>query len=160
MRILAACLFLFFIAPTAAAQDSESPAEEAPRDAGGPPPVPSVDLPAQLERVLRDYESAWAAGNAEGLARLFTADGFVRSDRGWIRGRNAIRAKYENAGGPLRLRATAYSADATSGYIVGAYGYGEGEAVVDRGVFVLALRRSDAESPWLIAADLDNSIVR
>lgn len=122
--------------------------------------LPSVDLPAELDRVLREYETAWAAGDAEGLAGLFTHDGLVRSPDGWIRGHEAIRAKYENAGGPLHLRAIAYSVEDVSGYIVGAYGYGEESPVEDRGVFVLALRRTDADGPWLIAADLDNSINR
>lgn len=123
-------------------------------------PLPSVVLPPELDRVLRDYESAWAAGDAEGLAALFTDDGVVRNPAGWIQGHEAIRAKYANAGGPLRLRGVSYSVGETAGYIVGAYGYGAGETFEDRGVFVLALRRGDAESPWLIAADLDNTITR
>ena len=39
-------------------------------------PEPSIELPAELERVLREYESAWRRGGAE-LAALFTEDGFV-----------------------------------------------------------------------------------
>lgn len=38
------------------------------------------------------------------------------------------------------------------GYIVGAYGYGEGG---ETGKFVLALRREPG-GPWMIAADIDN----
>ena len=30
------------------------------------PPLPSIALPPELERVLRDYERAWAAGDAAG----------------------------------------------------------------------------------------------
>lgn len=123
-------------------------------------PLPSVELPSELGRVLRDYETAWAAGDAQGLAELFTDDGVVRNPGGWIQGHEAIRAKYVNAGGPLRLRAVSYSVGETAGYVVGAYGYGAGETFDDRGVFVLALRRADADSHWLIAADLDNTITR
>jgi ketosteroid isomerase-like protein len=106
---------------------------------------------------LRDYERAWAAGDGDALAALFTPDGFVRAEAGWIRGTAAITARYANAGGDLRLRALAYADGETVGYIVGAYGYGESAAVSDRGSFVLALRRGP-DGRWRIAADLDHSI--
>jgi uncharacterized protein (TIGR02246 family) len=125
------------------------------QDAVGERP-PSIALPPELERVLQDYERAWEAGDGEALAALFTADGFVRADGGWIRGTAAIEARYANASGDLRLRAVAYARGDTVGYIVGAYGYGDEAAVSDRGTFVLALRRG-ASGRWLIAADLDNS---
>ena len=32
---------------------------------------PSIELPAELARVLRDYERMWTAKDAAGLARLF-----------------------------------------------------------------------------------------
>jgi ketosteroid isomerase-like protein len=123
-----------------------------------PPLLPAADLPPALERVLRDYERAWAAGDAAGLAELFTDDGFVLSNGAEpIRGREVIRGKYANAGGPLRLRALGYATADTVGYIVGAYRYGD--ATVDGGKFVLALRREPG-GRWLIAADIDNSIRR
>ncbi|HEV8265603.1 MAG TPA: DUF4440 domain-containing protein [Gemmatimonadales bacterium] len=120
------------------------------------PALPSITLPAELDRVLRDYERAWRAGDAAGLAALFTADGFVPTARGWVRGRDAIRTAYANAGGGLQLRALAFAVQDTTGYIVGAYGYGETSTVPDRGKFVLALRRTRG-GPWLIAADIDQS---
>jgi ketosteroid isomerase-like protein len=36
-----------------------------------------IDLPNDVDRVLRDYVSAWAARDAEALANLFTPYGFV-----------------------------------------------------------------------------------
>jgi hypothetical protein len=42
-----------------------------------PEPLPSIALPAELERVLREYEQHWREGNAEALVALFTEDGFV-----------------------------------------------------------------------------------
>jgi hypothetical protein len=95
-------------------------------------------------------------GDAEGLAALFTYDGFVSSRYGWLRGSDAIRTKYSEAGGDLRLRAHAYSVDDSVAYIVGAYGYGDTAAENDQGKFVLALRM-DSNGRWLIAADLDSS---
>jgi ketosteroid isomerase-like protein len=120
------------------------------------PTLPSIALPAELDRVLRDYERAWKAGDAAGLAAIFTEDGFVPTGRGWVRGSDAIRATYANASGGLQLRALAFGVQDTVGYIVGAYGYGDVAPVPDRGKFVLALRRARG-GPWLIAADLDQS---
>jgi ketosteroid isomerase-like protein len=106
--------------------------------------------------VVRDYERAWRAGDEGALAALFTPDGFVPTRAGWVRGTAAIQTTYANSSGDLRLRALAYAAADTVGYIVGAYGYGDDAPHTDRGKFVLALRRV-AGGPWLIAADLDNS---
>jgi len=118
--------------------------------------LPDVALPPQLDRVLRDYERAWRAGDAAALASLFAEDGFVlQSNRPPIRGRPAIQAAYEGQGegGPLRLRALAFSTTDTIGYIIGAYGYGSKPG--DIGKFTLTLRRAPGE-PWLIFSDMDN----
>lgn len=147
MRPLHVVVALLTLAAPVGAQDPSTPA---------PPTLPSITLPADLDRVLRDYERGWKAGDEAALAALFTEDGFVPTGRGWVRGRDAIRANYANAGGGLQLRALAFAVQDTVGYIVGAYGYGDVPAVPDRGKFVLALRRARG-GPWLIAADIDNS---
>ena len=118
-------------------------------------PLPSVELPPALDRVLRDYERAWSGGDAAALAALFTEDGFVlQSNRAPIRGRAAIEALYRGqGGGDLHLRALAFATADSVGYIIGAYGYGEAPA--DRGKFTLTLRRGP-DQRWLIASDMDN----
>jgi len=117
-------------------------------------PLPSVELPDAIERVLRDYEAAWGAGDADALANLFHPEGFVLSGPGrHVRGRDAIRERYANAGGALLLRAVAWEADGDVGYIIGAFGYEEGR---DLGKFVLALKRMDDR--WYIMADMDGAI--
>ena len=114
--------------------------------------VTPITLPAELDRVLRDYERHWRARDMPALAALFLEDGFVPSRQGWVRGRPGIQARYASmAGGDLRLAALAYSVSATVGYIVGTYGYGE---AAHTGKFVLALQRT-GNGPWLIAADID-----
>ena len=120
------------------------------------PPLPSVTLPADLSRVLRDYERFWRSGDAQALSELFTSDGFIARRGGWVRGRAAIREAHSGPGADLRLRAVAFAADQTVAYIVGAYGYGDAAVTADRGRFLLALRRS-AGGSWLIAADLDGA---
>jgi ketosteroid isomerase-like protein len=124
--------------------------------AAAPAPLPSVALPAELDRVLRDYERAWGAGDAARLAALFAEDGFVlQGGRPPVRGRDAIRAAYTGqGGGPLKLRALAYSTADTVGFIIGAYGYGD--APGDQGKFTLTLRRARGGN-WLIFSDMDNS---
>ena len=119
------------------------------------PRTPSITLPTEIDRVLRDYERLWKAGDENGLAELFTTDGFVPGRGGWVRGRAAIKERYQNSQGDLRLRALAYATRDTVGYIIGAFGFGESAATRDAGKFVLALRRPPG-SKWLIAADVDN----
>jgi ketosteroid isomerase-like protein len=117
-------------------------------------PLPSVKLPADLDRVLRDYEQGWQNHDAARLATLFTEDGFVLANgKPPVRGRDAITVAYAKSGGPLHLRALAYATSGDVGYLIGAYSYGDDPA--DVGKFNLALRR--VKGRWLIAADMDNS---
>ena len=46
----------------------------------------SVELPPELDRVLRDYEQAWGAGDEDRLATLFVSDGLVVTRDQWVRG--------------------------------------------------------------------------
>jgi uncharacterized protein DUF4440 len=139
--IIGSCLAL----PAAASAQTPSP----------PAPLPSVALPPALDRVLRDYERHWGAGNADSLAALFTADGFVlQPGRLPVRGLEAITGAYRSSpGGPLALRALAFATADTVGYIIGAFAMRPGEP--DAGKFILALRRGSG-GPWKIAADMDN----
>ncbi len=117
-------------------------------------PVATVELPAPLDRVLRDYEEAWRARDAAALAELFAVDGFVLSGgRPPVRGRDAIAERYRGQGGPLSLRAFAFALEGDVGYILGGYAEREGEP--DIGKFTLTLtKRSDGR--WLILSDMDN----
>lgn len=118
----------------------------------------SVKLPPELARVLRDYERAWQAHDAAALASLFTEDGFILpSGKPPVRGRDAIREAYAKSGGPLFLRAFAWSTDGATGYIIGGFTYAKDDA--DKGKFILALRRN-RNGKWMIAADMDNGNAR
>ncbi len=142
MRYRFAILTLLLAAPLSA-QQATTAAES-----------PSITMPPELDRVLRDYEKGWSGKDPQGLSRLFAEDGFaLMSGTNGARGRPAIAAIYASAGGELKLRAIAYSTDGGTGYIIGAYRYGT--AAADMGKFVLALRKG-ADGRWLIAADIDN----
>jgi ketosteroid isomerase-like protein len=118
------------------------------------PQEPGIELPAELKRVLTDYEKAWAARDAKALAALFTEDGFVLTNgQPMARGRAAIEARLTGQGGPLALRAIAYAVDGKIGYIIGAFATKPGAP--DAGKFTLTLRREDA-GRWLIVSDMDN----
>jgi ketosteroid isomerase-like protein len=144
MRIIRLLMLFAVAAAPAVARAQDTPA----------PPLPSVALPAELDRVLRDYERAWAAGDEAALAALFADDGFVLANgRPPVRGRDAIRQAYAGAGGPLSLAALGYAADDSVGYIVGTFAQAAESAPI--GKFVLALRRAPG-GPWQIAADIDN----
>jgi ketosteroid isomerase-like protein len=127
---------------------------QTPAPAGTSPAVtPSVPLPGELDRVLRDYEARFAARDAEGLSRLFVEDGWVlASGRTPVHGRANIAAHYASSGGPLTLRALAWSTDGTTGYIIGAYAWSAGS--VDDGKFTLTLRKTGGQ--WLSVSDMDN----
>ena len=146
--LFAAALLMPAFAGTLVAQNTPTP--------GAAVTLPSVTLPPELDRVLRDYERAWRAGDAAALSTLFTEDGFVlQSGKAPVRGREALKAVYTGQGGnPLRLRALAYAVADSVGYIVGAYGFGETPG--DQGKFTLTLRRPRGSTGWLIFSDMDN----
>ena len=121
-------------------------------------PLPTVELPGPLVRVLRDYEAAWKAGDGVRLAEVFTADGFILPN-GQLpeRGTTAIQASHQRPGGELQLVAFGYATSDTVGYIIGGYRYPT--TVGPGGKFVLALRR-DGKGAWRIAADIENGSER
>jgi ketosteroid isomerase-like protein len=115
---------------------------------------PSVPLPPELARVLTDYEHAWQQKDAAALAALFAEDGFVLSSGvPPVRGRAAIQKHYSGQGGPLSLRALAYAAEGSTGYIIGGFAREQGQP--DSGKFTLTLRRA-TDGRWFIMSDMDN----
>lgn len=152
MRLQITSLLLFCLATAASPAAAQARPQTAPV-AGAE--LPSIAVPADLDRVLRDYERAWRSGDASSVAALFSADGFVlQNGRAPVRGRAAIATAYTGqAGGALRLRALGYAAADTVGYIIGAYGYGDTPG--DMGKFTLTLRRPRGGA-WEIFSDMDN----
>jgi ketosteroid isomerase-like protein len=141
--ILIVLLALTLLAPTARAQEGTPPAAE-----------PSVALPADLARVLKDYETAWSARDSVALAKLFAEDGWVLPNGGVpVRGRAGIEKFYKGQGGPLALRALDYAAEGGVGYILG--GYSSAAGTPDGGKFTLTLRKG-ADGRWLIVSDMDS----
>lgn len=115
----------------------------------------SITLPPDVERVLRDYEKAWAANDLAGLAKLFTSDGMaLPSGQMPAQGDDSIRKAYaKGAGSPLSLRAFGYGTSGDLAYVLG--GFSGAADKPEFGKYVLVLRR--VEGRWLIVADMDNS---
>jgi ketosteroid isomerase-like protein len=150
--ILLVASFVLAAAPLGAQQPASPPAASP----AAPAPLPSVALPPELDRVLRDYERGWRAGDVAAVAQLFTPDGFVLSNNQLpVRGRAAVEQAYRGQRGPLTLRALAFATGDTVGYIIGAYTYDP--AAGDQGKFTITLRRAP-DGRWLIASDMDNPI--
>ncbi len=144
MRTLIAAFGLAVVLPSLAA--AQQPVTKS--------PLPSVELPPELARVLTDYEKAYRIGGRE-LAPLFAENGFVLAGgRSPVRGRAAIAAYYGDGGGPLSLRAIAYNVDGSLGYIIG--GYTQEQGSPDAGKFTLTLHKGP-DGRWLIFSDMDNS---
>jgi ketosteroid isomerase-like protein len=144
LKMLIAMLLVPAAVSVAAAQNQQA----------STPALPSVELPAELARVLTDYEAAWQAKDAAALARLFVEDGFVLPlGHPPVRGRAEIEGYYTGKGGPLSLRALAYATEGSVGYIIGAYAGKKGEP--DFGKFTLTLRKAGG-GRWLIMSDMDN----
>ena len=149
-RVIAVFLFLACVGP---GRLEPGPAAAAAAE-NAPTMPPSVTLPPELARVLTDYEQAWAAKDEHALAALFTPDGWVLSSgHPPVHGRAAIVARYRDSGGPLALRALAYTIDGELATIIGAYAAAPGDP--DAGKFTLTLRRGD-DARWLIVSDMDN----
>jgi len=153
---VAAGTFVFDVSPLQTFYDGclERRAETPAVTATAAEPVASVTLPPALARVLADYEAAWQAKDPAALAALFAEDGFVLAGgKPPVRGRAQIEKHYAGRGGPLALRALAYAAEGSAGYIIGAFARAKGEP--DAGKFTLTLRKG-AGGRWLIMSDMDN----
>jgi uncharacterized protein (TIGR02246 family) len=121
---------------------------------------PSVDLPKDLDLVLRNYEKAWRAKDATALAALFAEDGFALGDGApFARGRSEIEKAYAGSGNDLYLRAVAFHQEGNLAVVIGAFTQGSAENP-DRGKFVLTLRRAKAGADWKIWSDMDNGVRR
>lgn len=123
----------------------------------GPSSLPSLGLPPDLERVLRDYETAWQARDGDALSLLFADNQVVMPNAcAPVMGRAAVAACYRGAGGGLSLRAVAFGVDGALGYIIGEYAEKAGAPAIGR--FTLTLRKSGER--WLIVSDMDRSYPR
>ena len=115
------------------------------------PTLPEVELPAEIDHVIREWERATKAGNPSSLKALFTADGLLGQANGWARGSAAIRgaaAHFEPE--DLRVRVHAFSVVDTVAIVTGSLADRASNPVRDVANVTFALRRGGGER-WLIS---------
>lgn len=118
------------------------------------PPLPTVELPAELARLLQEREKGW--NDKAALAPLFTEDSLVLDDREplWIRGRDGV-AEFlaTNFAKPYHVTPIAYTVNGSTGTIAGYF-----TRPLDNGTtryfgHVLMILQKGADGTWRIAAE-------
>ena len=65
--------------------------------------LPVIDVPADVQTLLREFETHWRARDPGAFAALFTADGVMQVEGGWRLGPGAIHIARLGAGGTVQL---------------------------------------------------------
>jgi predicted TIM-barrel fold metal-dependent hydrolase len=104
---------------------------------------------------LGAYARLLGAGDAVGLAGLFTDDGMLLDlgRHAWSRGPIGIRFLYSGASGGYRYRPTAFTRGDSMAHVAGAVAVGSVEAPRDIAQFLMVLRQGP-EGRWRIAAEM------
>jgi predicted TIM-barrel fold metal-dependent hydrolase len=117
------------------------------------PPLPAVDLPGDLARLLRAREKGW--NDKAALAGLYTEDSVLLDDRehGWIKGREAV-AGYSSGrfARAYQVMPIAYAVEGSVGSISAYFTRGEGESLKRFGSVHLSLKKG-GDGAWRIAAE-------
>jgi predicted TIM-barrel fold metal-dependent hydrolase len=116
--------------------------------------LPTVELPQDLARLLRDITARWNDKTA--LADLYTEDSLVQSTEppGWIRGRAAVAAYLSSRfARAYNLTPVVYRIEGSAGHISGYLTRGEGASTQHFGYFYLALGKG-RDGVWRIAAEI------
>jgi predicted TIM-barrel fold metal-dependent hydrolase len=128
------------LSPEAARRDEEKP-------------LPAIELPADLSRLLQRREQGW--DDKAALADLYTEDSLLldHDEHTWLHGRDAVTTYI---GGrfarPYRITPVSYSLDGNLGTIVGYFTRGEGASSKHFGNVHLSLKKG-SDGAWRIAAE-------
>jgi predicted TIM-barrel fold metal-dependent hydrolase len=118
------------------------------------PPLPTIELPEDLARLLRDREKGW--NDKAALARLFTEDSLVLDSResSWLRGRDEVTEFLAgNFAKPHRVTPFAYSVEGSAGYIAGYFTRIRDDGSTRYFGHVLMSLKKGADGLWRIAAE-------
>jgi predicted alpha/beta superfamily hydrolase/predicted TIM-barrel fold metal-dependent hydrolase len=111
------------------------------------PAQPAVELPADLQKLLRAQEETW--NDKAGLAELLTEDAVMLATTDWVRGREAAADDLARLfGGPYRITPVWYRIDGNAGRIAGYFTRGE----THFGYFYANVVKG-SDGAWRIAAE-------
>jgi len=120
------------------------------------PPLPAIELPEDLTRLILEREKAWNDKSA--LAALYREDSLLLNTLDedfptWMKNRAVIAEELTRFfDEPYRITPVAYRLDGTGGYIAGYYTRGDGEAARHFAHVFLSLSKNEG-GKWLIAAE-------
>ncbi len=117
------------------------------------PPLPAVELPADLARLLREREKGWNDPSA--LAGLYTEDSLLFDQREprWIRGRADVTSYLaETFARPYRVTPIAYGMEGSAGHIGAYFTRGDGDSARHFGQVLFSLRKG-TDGGWQIVAE-------
>jgi predicted TIM-barrel fold metal-dependent hydrolase len=120
------------------------------------PPLPAIQLPEELKRLINAREKAW--NDKISLGAHYTEDSIMLNTLNedlptWIKGQSAVAEQLSNYfAKPYRITPIAYKVNDSTGFIAGYYSRGEGESIRHFGHIFLLLSE-DSSGKWLIAAE-------
>ncbi len=120
------------------------------------PPLPAIQLPEELTRLINAREKAW--NDKSSLGALYTEDSIMLNTLNedfptWMKGHAAVAEQLSNFfANPYRITPIAYKVNDSRGFIAGYYSRGEGESIRHFGHIFLLLSK-DSSGKWLIAVE-------
>ncbi|HWM90145.1 MAG TPA: amidohydrolase family protein [Thermoanaerobaculia bacterium] len=117
------------------------------------PPLPAIELPADLARLLRAREKGW--NDKASLAGLYTEDSLVFdiNEPRWVRGRDEVTTWMAGLfARPYRVTPIAYGVKGSAGHIAAYFTRGDGAAARHFGQVLFSLEKG-ADGVWQIAAE-------
>lgn len=117
------------------------------------PPQPTVELPQELDALMR--ARAGASRDRSALAELYTPDVWLLQSTGsaWVRGRDSVIAWWtQSATVPFRLTPTGWTVDGADGQIAGYLTDGAGDSTRHLAYLLLSVRKGP-DARWRIATE-------
>ena len=118
-----------------------------------PPPLPALDLPQDLDTLVKARSRA--AGDATALRDLYADDVWLAPSppQGWVRGRNAVIQWWVlSKRTPFQLTPVGWSGSDSAGYVTASVTEGSGESSRQVANILLAVRRGP-DGRWRIGAE-------
>jgi predicted TIM-barrel fold metal-dependent hydrolase len=119
------------------------------------PLLPTVELPEDLSRLLREREKGW--NDKAALADLYTEDVVMlrpsAEAHGWVNGRATVVERISRTfSRAYRIAPVSYQVNGSLGYLAGYFVRGDGNAAKPFGNILLSLKKS-SDGKWRIAAE-------